>query len=297
MATKKFSLVRGFAMRATRLDGCGRPVLGPDSVIASDGFITVGLTANIEEGEEISQTNAAGKLCITDKPQPRFTGYTAAITFCGVDPELISMLTGNPVVLSADGLDVVGFDIESDTDLAGTGFALELWSKVPIAACDATGGESYGYMVIPFLQGGTLGDVTVENAAVNFALAGADSKDGNEWGVGPYDVVRDETGIAGPLNNALKTTNHFHLELTSVPPPDVDTTGATSLGVPATGATAGTPATLTPANSYAPADFTDMPGLTATPTTAWTAGQYVLLRDGSTAHWDASAWASGPAPA
>ena len=74
MATKKFSLVRGFAMRATRLDGCGRPVLGPDSVIASDGFITVGLTANIEEGEEISQTNAAGKLCITDKPQPRFTG-------------------------------------------------------------------------------------------------------------------------------------------------------------------------------------------------------------------------------
>ena len=30
MATKKFSLVRGYAMRATRLDGCGRPVPAGD---------------------------------------------------------------------------------------------------------------------------------------------------------------------------------------------------------------------------------------------------------------------------
>lgn len=297
MTTKKFALVRGFAMRATRLDGCGRPVLGPDSVITSEGFITIGLTANTEAGDAISQTNAAGKVCILDTPAPRFTGFTGAISFCGVDPELLSMLTGQPVVMSADGTNIVGFDIESDVDLTGTGFALEIWSKVPVAACDASGGESYGYMVVPFMQGGSLGDITVENAAVNFNLAGAASKDGNEWGVGPYDVVRDEAGNPGPLNTALRTTNHFHLELTTVPPPDTETVGATALGVPATGATAGTPATLTPTNSYAPLSLGAMGSLTASPTTAWTSGQSVLLRDGTQAHWNGTAWVAGPAPA
>ena len=34
-------------------------------------------------------------------------------------------------------------------------------------------------------------------------------------------------------------------------------------------------------------------GLTASPTTAWTTGQYVLLRDGSMAHWAGTAWVAG----
>jgi hypothetical protein len=37
------------------------------------------------------------------------------------------------------------------------------------------------------------------------------------------------------------------------------------------------------------------PTLTASPSTAWTTGQYILLGDGTTAHWTSSAWAAGPA--
>jgi hypothetical protein len=86
------------------------------------------------------------------------------------------------------------------------------------------------------------------------------------------------------------------MQITTVAPPAVDNDGATALGVPATGTTAGTPATLTPANSYAPADLTDAEtGFTATPATAWTSGQYVTLGDGSKAHWDGTAWVAGPA--
>jgi hypothetical protein len=284
MGSQCFSLVRGRAMRVSRLDGCGRVALGPKSQVATEGFISVGLTANTEEGETISVTNAAGNICILDEPAPKFTGYTIEVAFCGVDPELFTLMTGQPVVMSADGEDAVGFRVNSAVRADESGFAMELWSNVPVAACDASGGASYGYFLIPFVQGGTLGDVTVENGAINFTLSGASSKDGSEWGVGPYDVVRDETDAAGPLNEPIDTGDHLNLEITTV-------------ATEATGATAGIPATLTPANSYPPADLADAAtGFTASPLTSWTTGQYVTLEDGSLAHWNGTAWIAGAKP-
>jgi len=294
MATKCFSLVRGRAMRVTRLDGCGAVVPGPDSQVTTDGFITVTLTAQIDEGETISVTNAAGRVCILDEPCPKFTGYDVAVEFCGVDPALYGLMTGQPVVEDGSG-NVVGFKMNSKVDACDSGFALELWSNVPSAVCEPGAGQNYGYMVIPFLKGGVIGDFTVGNDAVNFSLSGAKSKDGNSWGVGPYDVVADDTGLASPLLEALDPDDHLHVQLTTIAPPDPEC-GGTEVGVAATGATAGSPATLSPANSWPPEDLAGATALTATPTTAWTTGQYVNLGDGTQAHWDGTAWAAGVAP-
>ena len=295
MGSQCFSLVRGRALRVSKLDGCGRVQNGSRSQVTTEGFISVGLTANTEEGETISVTNAAGKVCILDEPSPSFTGYSIEVAFCGVDPELFALMTGQKVVLNADGTDAIGFRMNSGISLAGSGFALELWSNVPVAACDSSGGSSYGYFLVPFVQGGVLGDFTVENGAINFTLSGATSKDGNEWGVGPYDVIRDASNAAAPLGEVLDSKDHLHMQLTTVPPP-APSCGAVALGVPATGADAGSPATLSPANSYPPADLADaQTGFTATPATAWTAGQYVTLEDGSQAHWNGTTWVAGPA--
>jgi len=68
--------------------------------------------------------------------------------------------------------------------------------------------------------------------------------------------------------------------------------------VAATGAT-GTPSgagTFTPAGATPPADLAGMTGLTATPSSAWTTGQYVQLGDGSKAHWNGTTWTAGVAP-
>lgn len=297
MASTKFALVRGRALRVTKLDGCGSVALGPRSMVATEGFISVGLTANNEEGETISVTNAAGNICILDEPAPKFTGYSIEVQFCGVDPELFSLMTGQPIVLDADGELAVGLQVNSDIDVNDSGFAMEMWSNVPVAACDESGGASYGYMLIPFVKGGTLGDVTIENGAINFTLSGASSKDGNEWGVGPYDVVRDSDGDASPLLIALPSKNHLHMQLTTVAPPEF-TEGAEALGVAATGANSSTtPATLAPANSYPPETLADAVAgpFAATPSTAWAAGKYVNLGDGSKAHWNGTAWVAGVA--
>lgn len=62
----------------------------------------------------------------------------------------------------------------------------------------------------------------------------------------------------------------------------------------ATSADAGTPGVFKPAGSTAPWDLAELQAeVTANPTTAWTAGQYVVLGDGSEAHWNGTAWATG----
>lgn len=294
MTSQGFSLIRGRVLRATRLDGCGNVVLGPDSEVTTAGFISVGLTANTQQGDAISVTNAAGDVCILDQPSPTFQNYSVEIAFCGVDPELVSLMTGQRTVLDADGTLAVGFRVNSKVNLDGQGFALEMWSGVPAAQCGESGAVSYGYFLLPFVRGGVLGDFTVANDAINFTMTGAATQDGNNWGAGPYDVVRDSADQPGPLNEPMDPDDHLDMEVTTVPPPAASV-GGSAVGVAATGATAGIPATLTPSNSYAPANFASITGLTASPTTTWTAGQYVLLRDGSKAHWTGTAWASGPA--
>jgi hypothetical protein len=235
-------------------------------------------------------------VCISDTPAPKFTGYSVDITFCQVDPQLYTLLTGNPIVFAADGTTPVGFDINTGIDLTTQGFALELWSTVPSAAC-VGGVQSYGYILLPFLQGGIVGDYTIENAAVTFTITGATTKDGNAWGVGPYNVVKNVSNVDSPLNVALSTKNHTHLEQTTVAPPAA--AGAAALGVPATSAVAGIPGTYLPANSYGRASFTALTTptvLTASPATNWTAGQYIVCLNGDKAYWNATTWVAGVHP-
>ena len=63
----------------------------------------------------------------------------------------------------------------------------------------------------------------------------------------------------------------------------------------ATGATAGTPGTFTPTGAAAPANLAALAGVTASPATAWSTGQHVVLGDASHAHWTGTAWAAGDA--
>lgn len=291
-----FAPIRARMMRATRLTGCGDPVLGPDSVISTAGFISTTLTPNTITGTAISVENAAGDVCIDDTPVPKFKNYGVEIAFCGVDPELINMFTGQPLVLDASG-EVVGFRQNSRVDVTLIGFALEMWSSIAGSACGAEGLTPYGYTLLPFVSGGQLGDVTYENGAVNFTLTGAVTKEDPGWGAGPFNVTRDEDGDPAPLLTVITGGDHFHLEKVTVAPPEASD-GAGALGVAATGANSTTtPATLSPGNSYAPANLAAAIAgpFTATPNTAWATGKYVVFRDGSEGHWSGTAWVAGRA--
>jgi len=289
--SKCFSLVRGRVMRVTALDGCGRPRPGACASIVSEGFVSVAFTAVTDTGTEISVQNAAGKTCIRDTPCPVFNGYTVEIAFCEVNPLLYAMVSGQGALFDADG-NGNGFTMNSDVSACDSGFALELWSNVPGIACAAAGSQgSFGYVLVPFLQGGVIGDFTIQNDAVTFTLSGAATKTGSGWDVGPYNVVMDSTPAPAPLANPIKSGDHLLVQLTEVAPPEA-TCDCQPSGVPATSATAGAPGTFSPTDSYAPYDLAmaNSEALTATPSTAWTTGQYIILGNNSRATWDGTTW-------
>jgi len=222
MPTKCLSLVKGRRIRLTRLDGCGRPVYGDASSVVSKGFISVAFTANTTDSDEINVTNAAGETCVFEPSETSLTGYGVEIAFCEVDPDLFALVTGQPVVTDSFG-NVIGFDIDTATSLSGSGFALELWAGSAAGDACATEGSqgSFGYLLLPFLRGGIVGDFTVENDAVTFTITGANTRDGNSWGVGPYnDIQIGGGGLPGPMLQPIGTTVAMRTILTDVAPPE-----------------------------------------------------------------------------
>jgi hypothetical protein len=110
----------------------------------------------------------------------------------------------------------------------------------------------------------------------------------------------DELQDAGALGNVGAWTTGQHVILRdgtyaywdgdsweegSAPAPEID----------ATGANAGSPGVFTPSGATPPATLADLSGITANPTTAWTAGQYVVLGNSTLAHWSGTAWVAGAA--
>lgn len=98
--------------------------------------------------------------------------------------------------------------------------------------------------------------------------------------------------LGGDVNVRLSSDFEWTItsELTRTPP----------AGTGSTGATAGTPGTWTPSGSNPPANAAGATsgGVTASPATAWTTGQFVQGSTAGTAgemHWTGSAWAAGKA--
>lgn len=220
--TQCLPLVKGRRIRVTRLDGCGRPVYGEDSKVVSKGFISVAFTANTIETDEINQTNASGEPCIYEPSETSLVGYGVEITFCRVDPDLLALITGQNVVLAADGETVIGFDVDTKISLANSNFALELWTGSPTGdACASEGSEGqFGYILLAFLRGGILGDFTVENAAVTFTVTGANTREGNAWGVGPYNVTTGVGGVPSPMATPITTSTALRTILVDLAPPE-----------------------------------------------------------------------------
>lgn len=218
MATKCYAQVRGSVIRVTRLDSCGNPDPGASAVVVSKRISTVTIDEVTDDGTNIRERNFGDELCIVDDAFTQIIGYTVDLALCGVDPDLVSLITGQPVVTNAAG-DIVGFDATTDIDLDSFGFAVEVWSRIAGSACDASGFRPWGYTVFPFLKGGRVGGFSFENGAVQFTLSGAQTRDGNGWGVGPFDVDRDETDAPAPLNAALGTNTHYRNILVTLDPP------------------------------------------------------------------------------
>jgi hypothetical protein len=220
MATTCYIPILGKRMRVTALDSCGNvPAAGTvDSQLVTDGFISVALTAEVEDGAEIIQKKADGSLCVNEKLSNVFKRFTVEATFCGVNPSLIAMVTN-----------ARGYNDYTVNNVAGVAvgegpvtkkFALELWTGISGQACLPGAAFLGGYFLLPFVNAGIIGDITVDGEnAVNFSMTGAYTRGQNAWGVGPYNVLLNGSSVASQLPLALDPYDHLLLVETSYAPP------------------------------------------------------------------------------
>lgn len=219
MATHCFAPVLGKRLRAFTLDACGAtPASGTeDAMVVTNGFISVTLSSQVEDGTEIITKKADGSLCVNEMTNPSFKRFTVEIEFCGVDPGLLSVVT-NANIYEDYSNDPIGFTVPEGT-IDGR-FSLELWTGLSGAACASGDEEASGYLLLPFVASGVLGDITIDGEnAVTFSLTGAFTKGGNQWGTGPVNVMFDDNGDPAPLPTALDPLDHLLMIEVGLAPP------------------------------------------------------------------------------
>lgn len=215
------SFLRGRVLRATRLDACGRPVEGACGFVVTDGFISVNIEPEVEEGNEIVQRKANGQICIADKSPDAIKWYSVTVTLCAVDIDLVTMM--NPTwtkLLSEDG-ETIGW-AESSEFSDTEGFALELWMNAAgvESVCDNPDAEgSYGYVLLPWVVGGVTGELEIADGAVTFEFSGR-TKASSRWGVGPYNIRQNPlTSSPAQLPAIVQPDEHRLFLTTSLAPP------------------------------------------------------------------------------
>ena len=211
--------LQGETIRVTRLDECGNPEYGDCAYAVSDGYVELVMTPNVEEGERFLQRNANGVAIVNQRGRPSLNWYDVTIQFAEVDPELFTIVTGLQAYEDDQGR-VIGFPV-TESDFATANFALEAWMGNAEEVC--LPGDPlpfYGYNLLPWVVEGALAeDITITNDLITFTVAGRTRK-GTPWGVGPYDVVIDETETPSPLFTAIPDDTH-HLPIwTQLAPPE-----------------------------------------------------------------------------
>lgn len=233
MAVVCAQMARGKMMRLTKLDACGAPLEGETSTLVTKSFVSVTITPNYLDAEEISQADANGDLCIDDRSDPALRWLDLSIVLCTEDPTMINIITGDPLVVNdaTPTPDTVGFRI--DADLSGSAnFALELWSGITGQACTVGGFTNYGYWLFPWVKDAQWGEWVIQNGALTLTFTARAVMD-SAWGVGPYNIRRDAAVPATlePLLTPITDSDLVHFEVTSAPLP-TPACGATALVIP-----------------------------------------------------------------
>lgn len=222
MPSECYTVFRVPAARVTLLDACGNVDTGDCAEVTTSGLITIAQSPEYEARQDYFTLNADAQPCITDTAPPILKWINLTITFCQVDPQLMSMVSGEPLVFDDATIpNAIGWDtaVGSVNDV---NFAFEAWSRIGGSTACTDGNVNYGYFLLPWVTEGVIGDVTLQNGAANFTVTGRTNA-ASPWGVGPYNVLVNQTGdnagFPGPMLTPIGSQTHRRLMLTQLAPP------------------------------------------------------------------------------
>lgn len=215
MATQEYAAsIQGVSVRVTRLDASGNLLNGPGDSYTTSAFMRVSFTPEYEEGDEITEKNANGVVCVTYKSPDTLKRITMELAICEPDAELTALISGGLLLRkSVNGVDKsIGWAAPGvGDDPAGFGVAIEAWSH---AVKDGKKASvlPYFHWVFPYAKLRQSGDRVIENGMLATTFEGyglgnvnfASGTDGRwEFPVAaerPYSYARADwapTGLTG----------------------------------------------------------------------------------------------------
>lgn len=203
-------------VRITRVDQCGAPVTGQHAFV-SDCWASVSMNTVEDEQDDKIYRAPNGNICAIKRGCVSLLGYDVEIHAQQLSPEMLEVMTGNPVVMdnlaAVAGIDDCAIDCNE-------GFALEMWSTLLGQPCTTTGAQQYLYMLLPWITNARLGDLEFADGTLDVTINGS-TRAGGQWDVGPYNVVLNGAapGTAGPMLTPLGATCHRRMQTTTVAPP------------------------------------------------------------------------------
>lgn len=185
MAQDYAASVQGVCIRATRLTAAGAPATGANASYVMSAFIRASFTPEYEEGEEITEKNAAGGLCVSYKAPDTLRRVTLELAICEPDPELTQLLAGGDLLaVTTPTAANVGYAAPATgVDPNPNGCSLEVWSYA-VQTNRRASVNPYFHWVFPKVQLRPTGDRTIENGLLANVFSG--TGEGNiGFGAGP----------------------------------------------------------------------------------------------------------------
>lgn len=135
-------------MRLTKLAADGSVLAGPENCYTTDALVQLQLGLEYETGDEITQKNGAGRVCLTYKaPDTLKRGTIKSLQVCDPDPNVLQFLMGGRVLES--GANQVGYAApEVGQDATPNGVSIEVWTRAIINGAQS----GYFWWVIPRAQ-------------------------------------------------------------------------------------------------------------------------------------------------
>lgn len=166
-ATDFASSVQGVRLRVTPLESTGA-VDADGYVLVTDGFISLSFGLEYEDGEEITEKNAAGVTCINWKGDDSLKRLNIGLSLCSPDPTITAILTGGAVIGSGS---IEGYKAPAIGGLTTAPVALEVWSYANVGG-KAVSGSAYWRWIFPYVTLRWEGDREISNGALANEFSG-----------------------------------------------------------------------------------------------------------------------------
>ncbi len=193
--------------RFTRVNDCGVPVTGVGSAqVTIDAFTSIEVTPNYEDGQRFLTRKANGQPCVNEQAVGFFNWIDEVNTFCAIDPDLVSVVTGGTLLTSG----VTGTGVMLGEGLTTARFSKEIWQTVAGAeGCDPSGVTRYMYWAFPNEGDAQVQAFTFSEDVFEFGFSSRTRRGSPLWTLGSA-WLGGTTWISG---------KHYAFNITTVAPP------------------------------------------------------------------------------